>query len=311
MRKCLLLTLVLSAQAVDATPMLDEYVSLRIGSFSSQDQAALDSRYDVAIWHVREIWAGDEDHRWLYVESWLEGEDAPYMQRISSISDNNDGTLTSRRYVIGEAQAFRGAWEPKARVPSRREAGLKELAGCEALIVRAGAKRFESATLGNRCKNRYKGASYALSRGLVTADGMTNWDRGFDAAGNLVWGPAAGGYQFRELKADRSCVKPVRMLVYGEVSDAEKMRSYREALLSSGLYPELNGYYEALTPALDVFEGEPPSSRRVVIVRFPCLEAAQTFWSSDKYQSIRPLREGAAEFEVLVLPAPPLPDYVR
>lgn len=310
MRKWFFLSILLAGQTATASSMLDEYIQLRLGSFSSEDQAAVDERYDVAIWHVREIWPGDADRRWLYVESWLEGADAPYMQRISSISDNGDGTLTSRRYVIGQPEEFRGAWEPGANVPGRPEADLSELVGCEAAIVRAGTQRFESATQGNRCKNRYKGASYALSRGLVTADGMTNWDRGFDADGNLIWGPAAGGYQFRPLEADRSCVKPVRMLVHGTVTDPEKMRTYREALLGSGLYPGLNGYYEALTPALEVFEGEPPTDRRVVIARFPCLKAAQEFWYSDAYQAIRPLRDGAAEFEVLVLPAPPLPKYL-
>lgn len=310
MRKWFLLAIALAGHGAGASTMLDEYIELRVGSFSSADQAAVDERYDVAIWHVREIWTGDEERRWLYVESWLEDAEAPYMQRISSIADSGDGTLTSRRYTIGRPDDFLGAWKPGAEVPSRSAAKLSELAGCEAAIVRAGVQRFESATQGNRCKNRYKGASYALSRGVVTAEGMTNWDRGFDGDGNLVWGPAAGGYRFRPLDADRSCVKPVRMLVYGEISDRTKMRAYGQALAESGLYPRVNGYYEASTPALEVFEGEPPAGRGVIIARFPCLKAAQEFWYSDAYQAIRPLREGAAEFEVLVLPAPPLPAYL-
>ena len=44
-----------------------------------------------------------------------------------------------------------------------------------------------------------------------------------------------------------------------------------------------------------------------VITRFPCLEAARQFWHSPEYAEIRKLREGIAEFEVLVLPVPPLP----
>ena len=51
--------------------------------------------------------------------------------------------------------------------------------------------------------------------------------------------------------------------------------------------------------------------RGVVVSRFPCLEAARQFWFSEQYQSeIMPLREGIAEFEVLVLPALPIPDYI-
>ncbi len=58
------------------------------------------------------------------------------------------------------------------------------------------------------------------------------------------------------------------------------------------------------------FEGKPPPTRGVVISRFPCLEAAERFWYSDEYAEILPLREGIAEFEVIVLPAPPLPAWV-
>ena len=59
-----------------------------------------------------------------------------------------------------------------------------------------------------------------------------------------------------------------------------------------------------------MFEGDPPPGRGVIIARFPCLQAAKDFWYSNAYQAIRPLREGAAEFEVIVLGTPPLPDYL-
>jgi uncharacterized protein (DUF1330 family) len=49
----------------------------------------------------------------------------------------------------------------------------------------------------------------------------------------------------------------------------------------------------------------------VVIARFPCLQAAQSFWHSDEYAKIRPLRAGISRFEVLVLPAPPLPAWAE
>ncbi len=140
---------------------------------------------------------------------------------------------------------------------------------------------------------------------------MTNWDRGFSADGQLVWGPASGGYRFERIDDRPACNKPVRMLVYGDIFDRAKFGAYGRALAESGLYPESGGYYEAISPALEVFEGDPPDSRGVIIVRFPCAEAAQRFWYSDAYQSeIRPLRDGIAEFEVLLLRTPRVPDYV-
>jgi uncharacterized protein (DUF1330 family) len=185
------------------------------------------------------------------------------------------------------------------------------LPGCDATITRAGVGRFEGGTLGTRCKNTYKGAAYAISRSVLIGQEMVNWDRGFTAAGELAWGPAAGGYRFRRLDADNSCVDPVRMLVYGEVYDRTKLGAYGRALAQSGLYPRVNGYYEATTPALEVFEGEPPEGRGVILARFPCLAKAREFWNSDAYAEIRKLRKGAAEFEVLVLPVPALPAYLK
>ena len=140
---------------------------------------------------------------------------------------------------------------------------------------------------------------------------MTNWDRGFTESGELVWGPAGGGYKFRRLDDDSSCVDPVRMLVYGTISDRAKFIGYVGALAQSGLYVEAQGYYEAMTPVIEVFEGEPPPNRAVIMVRFPCLEKAQAFWYSDKYVEIRKLREGIADFEVTVLRVPPMPAYIE
>jgi hypothetical protein len=34
---------------------------------------------------------------------------------------------------------------------------------------------------------------------VIDANGMTSWDRGFDAAGRQVWGSEAGGYRFERI----------------------------------------------------------------------------------------------------------------
>jgi uncharacterized protein (DUF1330 family) len=287
---------------------LDEYVGLQVGSFTSEAQARQDARYDAITWHIAEIWpGGDPGERWLYTESWMPGAPAPYMQRISRLREAPDGTLTARRYTLPEAARFVGAWQEPARFAGLKPAELVELSGCEAVVTRAGAGRFEGSTSGARCRNSYKGASYAISQSVLTADEMVNWDRGFDAAGNLVWGPAAGGYRFRRVGEAAACDQPVRMLVYGEIKDRKAFGAYVRAIAEAGLYAKTGGYYEAMSPALEVFEGSPPPERGVVIARFPCLEAARRFWHSPEYAEIRKLREGIAEFEVLVLPVPPIP----
>jgi uncharacterized protein (DUF1330 family) len=287
---------------------LDDFVRLQVGSFTSEAQAKQDARYDAITWHIAEIWNDDDpDERWLYTESWMPAAPAPYMQRISRLRQEADGTISARRYTLPEAPRFVGAWQEPAKFADLKPADLAELHGCDAVITRAGAGRFEGSTLGVRCRNSYKGASYAISQSVLTADEMVNWDRGFDANGNLAWGPAAGGYRFRRVGEAGACVQPVRMLVYGEIRDRKAFGAYVRAIAEAGLYAKTGGYYEAMSPALEVFEGAPPPERGVVIARFPCLEAARQFWHSPEYAEIRKLREGIAEFEVLVLPVPPIP----
>lgn len=303
----------LAALALLPTPgrageALDQLMRLTVGSFSSALQARYDQRYDDITWHIAEIWPGAADGaRWIYTEAWMTGAEAPYMQRIARYTQEADGSIVSVRYPIPDAVRFIGAWREPGRFAALDRALLSALPGCETVMSRTGAQRFEGGTIGSRCGNAHRGASYAVSRTVLDGDSMTNWDRGFSADGELRWGPAAGGYQFRRLDAPASCVDPVRMLVYGNIHDRAKLAAYARALAESGLYARHGGYYEATTPALDVFEGSPPEGRGVIIARFPCLAAAQSFWNSPEYGEIRKLREGIADFEVLVLPVVPYP----
>jgi uncharacterized protein (DUF1330 family) len=302
----------LAARAEAAADVLDEYVALQVGSFTSEAQAKQDARYGVATWHFVEIWTGTgRGERWLYTESWLKDAPQPYMQRVTRLTAEPDGTITARRYSLPEPARYVGAWKEPARFGDMKPDALVEMAGCDLVLTRAGKGRFEGTTLGNRCRNAYKGASYAISRSTLSADGMTNWDRGFNVAGELVWGPAGGGYRFRHAGEQGACTQPVRMLVYGEIKDRAAFGAYAKALGASGLYPKVGGWYEAITPPIEVFEGNPPPGRGVIIARFPCADAARKFWHSPEYTEIRKLREGVASFEVLLLPVPPLPAYVQ
>jgi hypothetical protein len=47
-----------------------------------------------------------------------------------------------------------------------------------------------------KCPNAYKGAAYAVSLGVLTEGRYANWDRGYNAEDERVWGPTTGGYIF-------------------------------------------------------------------------------------------------------------------
>ena len=81
------------------------------------------------------------------------------------------------------------------------------------------------------------------------------------------------------------------MVVDGETLNRDQMMAYTKALLSSGLYDTLGGYYLNMARPIDTFEGETPDNHVTLIVRFPSLKNAQTFWFSRTYQeTIKPLR---------------------
>lgn len=204
-----LLLLAAVAFGANGSSLLDDYLRLQVGTFSSEAQAAQDTAYGVATWHIAEIWAGrGSDERWTYSESWMKDAAAPYMQRISRITLEG-GSVIARRYSVPDAVRYVGAWRDPKLVDALKSGDLAEMTGCDAVITRAGAGRFEGGTVGDHCRNSYKGATYAISRIVLTAVGMLNWDRGFDAEGNLRWGPASGGYELKRI-ADPAPTAPAQ-----------------------------------------------------------------------------------------------------
>ena len=102
---------------------------------------------------------------------------------------------------------------------------------------------------------------------------------------------------------------PVLMVVTGPTHDGPRMRAYGEAIAKSGLYQQLGGYYLNAPRPVAIFEGEPPKNLTTLIVRFPCLANAKTFWNSKVYQeAIKPLRlnPSAGDYLVAVYPEAPL-----
>ncbi len=108
--------------------------------------------------------------------------------------------------------------------------------------------------------------------------------------------------------------KPVIMVVRGLIHDYDRLRAYGQALASSGLYPQLGGYYLNAPRAIDVFEGSVPANESILMVRFPCLAHARAFWNSQAYQDdVRPrrLNPPAGDFTVTVYPEVAIPAYME
>ena len=83
-----------------------------------------------------------------------------------------------------------------------------------------------------------------------------------------------------------------------EVTDAESFERYREVV------PEViarhGGRYLVRGGTLEVLEGDWPAPR-LVVVAFDSYEAAKSFYNSEAYQEILPLRTAASRGNVIVV----------
>jgi hypothetical protein len=192
----------IDAMADDRETDLDLLVTWMTGSFSSAVQAAEDPEYfDISL-HMTPIWTDREDGRWLYVEQAVaEYADRPYRQRVYRVLEIAEGLFESQVYTLPDPAAVVGAWSSEQPLIDLTPDDLEERDGCS-ILMRRRDQGFVGSTLASLCTSTLRGASYATSEVLITADGMISWDRGFADDGRQVWGAAKGGYVFDRIVDD-------------------------------------------------------------------------------------------------------------
>ena len=196
-----LLFLALSAPA--SAGDLDTLHEWMIGSFSSEAQAAeVEGYFDIRL-EVVPIWTDREDGPWLYVEQAAASNlDRPYRQRVYHLSEEEDGALRSEVYALPEPLRFAGAWRDTTMLDGIGPGDLKVRAGCAVILRRATEERFEGSTVGKECTSTLRGASYATSKVIATAEGLESWDQGFAESGEQVWGAEDGPYLFLRISKE-------------------------------------------------------------------------------------------------------------
>jgi len=83
-----------------------------------------------------------------------------------------------------------------------------------------------------------------------------------------------------------------------KVADPAKMQEYRD--LSTIAVSRHGGRYLARGGKTEVIEGD-WQPERLVIIEFPSLQAAHSFYDSPEYVAARKARAGAAHFDMLVI----------
>ena len=120
---------------------------------------------------------------------------APYRQRVYVVArDGADDRTVSRVFELQTPMDHVGLCADPSRVTFTPD-DVIERAGC-AVHLAARADALVGGTEGEGCESVLMGARYATSEVELRANGFTSWDRGFDAAGQQVWGATAGPYRF-------------------------------------------------------------------------------------------------------------------
>lgn len=175
-----------------------------VGAFSSAAQHAADpSNFAEIELRICEIWPARDDGPWLYVEqAAADARERPYRQRVYRLSPRDDGSVDSVVYELpGDPLQFAGACEDAGRFEDLLPTVLRQKEGCTVHLRPRWDGAFVGGTVGLGCESALRGAAYATSQVTLTADEMSTWDRGFDAAGKHVWGSTKGPYVFSRMDA--------------------------------------------------------------------------------------------------------------
>ncbi|MGB6228552.1 MAG: DUF1330 domain-containing protein, partial [Litorimonas sp.] len=95
------------------------------------------------------------------------------------------------------------------------------------------------------------------------------------------------------------------MIITAKVHDRDAFLS-GYAAATAPLVERFGGRYVMRAPGATVLEGDLADGASVAISEWPDREAALRFWNSPDYAKARPLRDGLADVQVLIVEAPAL-----
>jgi CpeT protein len=119
----------------------------------------------------------------------------PYRQRFLRISAVKDRKLVeSAGFRPPNPKSWIGLCDrpEKQRIISSQDLGKSE---CSVFLRKEG-NNYVGKTQAGGCPTKFKGAVKITNTITLHSAGMTTWDRGYDAAGNAIWGAKQEPYQY-------------------------------------------------------------------------------------------------------------------
>jgi hypothetical protein len=167
------------------------------GTFSSQNQAEMDSAFYSINLVMYPIWETSKKVKWLYVEQAVSSAlDKPYRQRVYRLTKVKKGVFESKVYELANPSAFVQSWKTPGLFETISPNSLVERAGCSVFLKKESVDCYSGSTDGKNCLSSLRGAAYATSKVEVCPGAITSWDQGWDASDEQVWGADKAGYIF-------------------------------------------------------------------------------------------------------------------
>lgn len=183
----------------EADADLVRLVAWMTGSFDSAAQAQADPDYFEIHLHMARLWPERTDAIYLYVEQAVGGApEKPYRQRVYRVVAAGEGVYDSAVWELPDPKAWVGAWKADFERPTLGPDALIEREGCTVQLKLQADGTFKGSTPGNACKSVLHGSTYATSEVTVHEHRVVSWDRGFNDAGEQVWGAEKAGYVFEK-----------------------------------------------------------------------------------------------------------------
>lgn len=88
------------------------------------------------------------------------------------------------------------------------------------------------------------------------------------------------------------------LVIEAQISDLEGFSCYAKVV--PPLVAQFGGEYLVLGGEHEALEGD-WGKTKVVLHRWPSMEAARRFWQSDEYQEAKRLRDGTGQFRVMLV----------
>lgn len=183
-------------RTTDNFGLLVDYMT---GTFDSFEQSLNDAEYYNVVLQMHRVWTSNNSGVWLYVEQAIaQNQQMPYRQRMYHLTQDRKGkNFTSTVYELSTPKQFVGQWKNTDLWAKITPKDLILRDGC-AIVLKKADKGFVGSTKQQECASNLRGASYATSEVSVTANAISSWDRGFNDAGEQVWGAEKGPYIFKK-----------------------------------------------------------------------------------------------------------------